>query len=48
MMIFLNEYNLIRVQINGQQTTLAVCFQKKLVNKVGILTSLLSLAQQIG
>ena len=32
----------------GQETTFAVCFQIKLINRVGILTYLISLSQQLG
>ena len=40
--------SLFLVQKNGQQTTFAVCFQIKLINRVGILTYLISLSQQLG
>ena len=47
-MIFPTETYLIRVQIIGQQTTSAVCFQRQLKKMVGTLTYLIGLSQQIG
>ena len=47
-MVFPTWDYLIRVQTIGQQTTFAVCSQKKLIDSVGILTSLIGLAQQLG
>ena len=40
--------SLFLVQKIGQQTIFAVCFQIKLINRVGILTYLISLSQQLG
>ena len=40
--------SLFLVQKIGQQTTFAVSFQIKLINRVGILTYLISLSQQLG
>ena len=47
MIIFL-KITWFKLRCIGQQTTFAVCFQIKLINRVGILTYLIGLSQQLG
>ena len=48
MMTFPTEDYLIRVRSIGQLTTFAVCFQRRLLDRVGVLSFLIGLAQQLG